>query len=167
MIPLFTTHNRTSTITQNACRAISNITAGTRDQIQSVLDADIIPPLIHLLAPDVDLDVRKEAAWAICNITAGGTPDQIKFVVDQGCVPHLSELLLIEDQKVIFCALDAIEVRTLPPPAPSCSYLLLRLRLLLLPCFLTLTLPLVLTLCLPLPRTSSSSVPRRRSTDLK
>ena len=35
---------------QEACWTISNITAGTKEQIQSVVDAGIIPPLVHLLS---------------------------------------------------------------------------------------------------------------------
>lgn len=34
---------------QEACWTISNITAGTKEQIQSVVDAEILPPLVHLL----------------------------------------------------------------------------------------------------------------------
>lgn len=44
---------------------------------QSVVDAGIIPPLVHLLAT-AEFDIKKEAAWAISNATSGGTHDQIK-----------------------------------------------------------------------------------------
>lgn len=43
-------------------RTISNITAGNKDQIQSIIDAGIIPPLIHLLG-SAEFDIKKEAAW--------------------------------------------------------------------------------------------------------
>ncbi|KAH8063015.1 hypothetical protein JL722_2169 [Aureococcus anophagefferens] len=67
-------------IRKEACWTISNITAGNKDQIQSVIDSNIVPPLVQLLN-SAEFDIRKEAAWAISNATSGGTPMQIKFLV--------------------------------------------------------------------------------------
>ncbi len=36
--------------------------------LQTVVDAGIVPPLIHLLAT-AEFDIKKEAAWAISNAT--------------------------------------------------------------------------------------------------
>jgi hypothetical protein len=44
---------------------------------QAVIDAQIIPPLIKLLAT-AEFDIQKEAAWAISNATSGGSQEQIK-----------------------------------------------------------------------------------------
>jgi len=49
---------------------VSNITAGTQSQIQAVLQAKLIPLIINLLASS-DLNVQKEAAWAIKNFSCG------------------------------------------------------------------------------------------------
>ena len=43
--------------------------------MQTVI-TDIIPRLLQHIVMD-DLDIRKEAAWAICRIATGGTPEQI------------------------------------------------------------------------------------------
>jgi len=72
------------------------------------MDANIIPPLIHLLG-NAEFDIRKEAAWAISNATSGGSPEQIKFLVQQGCVPPLAELLNVQDPKIIIVALEGLE----------------------------------------------------------
>ena len=40
-------------------------------QIQTVVDAGIVPPLVHLLAT-AEFDIKKEAAWAISNATRCG-----------------------------------------------------------------------------------------------
>jgi len=48
---------------------ISNITAGSPPQIQAVVDANIIPPLINILS-NADFKTRKEACWAISNATS-------------------------------------------------------------------------------------------------
>ncbi len=52
------------------------MTAGTIDQIQSVIDANLIPPLVECISQG-DFKTRKEAAWAICNLTAGGSKEQV------------------------------------------------------------------------------------------
>ena len=138
LLNLLTTSHKKS-IKKEACWTISNITAGTKEQIQvggrgagagagaggvhtgapearacpacgrrsprspptpnprppsphppsppgqTVVDAGIVPPLVHLLAT-AEFDIKKEAAWAISNATSGGTNEQIKYLVSQvGC----------------------------------------------------------------------------------
>ena len=50
--------------------------AGTKQQIQAVVDAELIPPLVAMLG-EAEFDIKKEAAWAISNATSGGR-----------CAPH-------------------------------------------------------------------------------
>lgn len=95
-------------IRKESCWTISNITAGTRDQIQAVLDNGLIPPVIHLLQT-ADFDIKKEAAWVISNATAGGSPKQMEFLIEAGCIPPLVEMLTFSDSKIIGVALEAIE----------------------------------------------------------
>ena len=73
-------------IRKEACWAISNITSGTKDQIQCVLDANIVPPLVELLK-NAELDIKKEAAWAISNLTISGNKTQVAYLVTQGVIP--------------------------------------------------------------------------------
>jgi hypothetical protein len=69
--------------------------------IQAVIEAGLLPPIVHLLG-NAEFDIKKEAAWAISNATSGGTPDQIKFLVQQVlltvrkeyCFPHFIFLVL-------------------------------------------------------------------------
>jgi hypothetical protein len=49
----------------------SNVTAGTREQIQAVYETGLVSPLVHLLG-HAEFDIKKEAAWAISNATSGG-----------------------------------------------------------------------------------------------
>lgn len=74
-------------------------------QIQTVVDAGIIPPLIHLLAT-AEFDIKKEAAWAISNATSGGTHEQIKYLVSQGCIKPLCDLLSASDVRIVTVALE-------------------------------------------------------------
>ena len=48
-------------IRKDACWMISNITAGNKEQIQSVIDAGIMPPMIVLLM-NAEFDIKKETA---------------------------------------------------------------------------------------------------------
>ncbi|KAF0920702.1 hypothetical protein E2562_036405 [Oryza meyeriana var. granulata] len=104
---LLTTTQKKS-IKREACWTISNITAGTKEQIQAVINANIISPLLHLLQ-NADFDVKKEAAWAISNATSGGTPDQIEYLVSQGCIKPLCDLLNHKDSKIVSICLDGLD----------------------------------------------------------
>lgn len=43
------TANHKKSIKKEACWTISNITAGTKEQIQAVIDSQLVSPLVHLL----------------------------------------------------------------------------------------------------------------------
>jgi len=94
-------------IKKEACWTISNITAGNKDQVQAVIDANIIPPLIHLLL-HAEFEIKKEAAWAISNATSGGTFHQIEYLVTRGCIPPLCDLLTVQDNKIVQVALEGL-----------------------------------------------------------
>ncbi|KAK4800549.1 hypothetical protein SAY86_021036 [Trapa natans] len=79
-------HNHKKSIMKEACWTISNITAGNKHQIQSIIEAGLIGPLVNLLQ-NADFDIKKEATWAISNATSGGTRDQIN--VSRGTGKHL------------------------------------------------------------------------------
>merc|ERR1712098_846652 len=86
----------------------SNITAGNRQQIQAVIDANIFPVLIDIQSK-AEFKTRKEAAWAITNASSGGTAEQIRFLVQQGCIPPLCDLLTVMDSKIVQVALNGLE----------------------------------------------------------
>ena len=61
---------------QESAWTISNITAGNPIQIQTVIDARCLQPLIDILVKG-DFKAQKEAAWAVTNLTSGGNVQQI------------------------------------------------------------------------------------------
>ena len=79
---------------------LSNITAGTKEQIQSVIDVGLIPVMINLLTSAATITaVKKEAAWVITNATTGGTAEQIRYlVISQRCLRPLCDLLAVGQQ---------------------------------------------------------------------
>ena len=52
--------------------------AGTREQLQAVVEADLIPPVLKLLATSSELAIKKEAAWVIANASDTGAKEQIE-----------------------------------------------------------------------------------------
>ncbi|XP_004494564.1 importin subunit alpha-4-like [Cicer arietinum] len=81
-------------VVKHACWVISNITAGNIAQIQAVIDADLISPLVHL--SKAEFDIKKEVAWVIANATYG-TPEQIRFLASKGCIEALCDILICSD----------------------------------------------------------------------
>lgn len=102
------TGNYKKSIKKEACWTISNITAGNKEQIQAVIEANIIAPLVHLLQ-NAEFDIKKEAAWAISNATSGGSHEQIKFLVCQGCIKPLCDLLICPDPRIVTVCLEGLE----------------------------------------------------------
>ncbi|KAG7533879.1 Armadillo [Arabidopsis thaliana x Arabidopsis arenosa] len=102
------TGNYENNIKKLACWVISNITAGTTEQIHSVIDANLIPTLVNL-AQNADFYLKKEAVWAILNVTLDGSHDQIKYMVKQSCIKPLCDILVCPDLRTILKCLDGLE----------------------------------------------------------
>ena len=87
----------------------SNITAGTVEQIQAVIDAKLVPILV-LAIKEAEIDVKQEAIWAVTNLAEGGTAEQILYLTQQGCLPHMIALVRhLREQKLIIGILDGLE----------------------------------------------------------
>jgi hypothetical protein len=54
---------------------LSNIIAGNGNQVQAVIDAGLVPTIIHLF-DNGDFQTQKEAAWALSNLKDSGRTDQ-------------------------------------------------------------------------------------------
>ncbi|XP_045796689.1 importin subunit alpha-4-like isoform X2 [Trifolium pratense] len=92
-------------ILEETCLAISNITAGNSAQLQAVLDADLITPLVCLTK--AEFNVRNEAVWAISNATHG-TPEQIRSLACKGCIEALCDLLISTDPSILTVCLNGL-----------------------------------------------------------
>lgn len=79
---------------------LSNITAGNHAQVQAVIDAGLLPPIIHLLDKG-DFQTQKEAAWAVSNVTISGRPEQVEQMVSHGVIAPICQLLDIKDPQII------------------------------------------------------------------
>ena len=92
---------------KEAAWALSNITAGTQTQIQSVINADLVPLLVHVLTVG-ELRVQKEAAWAVTNYTSGASTDQVLYLVQCQILKPMCDLLTAKDAKLLKVLLDGL-----------------------------------------------------------
>lgn len=95
-------------IQKEACWTLSNIAAGTVDQIQAVIDSGAIVPLVRLVRDSkTDSEVRSEACWVVLNATSCGSDSQIEVLVDEGCVAVLG--VLLSEATMVMMALEGLE----------------------------------------------------------
>jgi hypothetical protein len=106
LMELVTHSNRE--IQKEACWTLSNIAAGTVDQIQAVIDSGAIPPLVELVSDkNTDQEVRSEACWVVLNATSCGSDSQIAILVEEGCVSVLG--VLLGEPSMVMMALEGLE----------------------------------------------------------
>ncbi len=70
---------------------MGNIVTGDDSQTQAILECNALPAF-HTLLRHNKINIQKEAAWAISNITAGNTT-QIQAVIDSGVMPLIIDVL--------------------------------------------------------------------------
>lgn len=95
------------TVRKEICWALSNVTAGTPNQIQAVIDIGLIPLVIKALRTG-ECKTRKEACWVVSNLTTSGDIEQIRNVVQNEGIQAMVEALGIPDVRTIGNALDSL-----------------------------------------------------------
>ena len=78
---------------------LGNIVTGNDVQTDAVLQCNGLSVFAKLLQHP-KLNLVKEAAWTISNITAGNSA-QIQMVIDAGCLTPLIDILIKGDFKVV------------------------------------------------------------------
>lgn len=109
---------------------VSNIAAGTRAQIQSVLDcASILPRLVDMLKHD-EFWIRCEVTYVLTNAAVHGSETQITQLEEAGTTLALANALSFENANVVLHALIGIELllrhsasRNPPPDDGVCLHL--------------------------------------------
>lgn len=93
-------HNAKPPLRKEIAWLVSNITAGTRDQIDEVLSHSIITSVMKLLI-ESDLNVKKEATYIFYNIAILASPNQILKLVSLGILEYLKDALNNSDPKYV------------------------------------------------------------------
>jgi len=89
-----------------ACRRL--LTRPVDPPVQSVIDAELLPCFVRLLATSSNQEVRVNAAWVITNIAAGSRAQTLE-VFDSGALPVLVSLLNT-NQGLLLLSLVALAV---------------------------------------------------------
>ena len=101
------THNKKA-VRKEVCWSISNVTAGTAQQIQQIIDCGILDKLILLILND-DFEIKREALWALANTTLNSTPQQYLYMAEHNALSALTAMLTQPDIKTLIFALEGIE----------------------------------------------------------
>lgn len=96
------------TVRKEACWVLSNITAGTNEQLQMCIDVGAVDKLVHLLQHD-DMVVKNEAIWALSNCTASANASQFKDLVDRGIIKALGCILQVKDVRMLAVSLEGLD----------------------------------------------------------
>jgi hypothetical protein len=94
---------------KHACWIFSNITAGTREQIEQVVAAGALTDIVRLVA-NAPWDLKTQAARALANATCRGSPEYFRYA----CVSVSSVPVLIPEGVVVCrCLVEAGGVEAL------------------------------------------------------
>lgn len=99
--------NHNDKIVKEALWFVSNIAAGTVEQIQQLIDNMLIGRIIYHMEHG-DFSAKKESAWAIYNISLSGTMEQLEHLIKEGVVPALCGLLKMNDTTVVKNTLETL-----------------------------------------------------------
>lgn len=102
--------NKEPTQVKKVCWIISNIAAGEKDQIQSVIDSKICPIILDHLASSPSIEVQQEAAWFFRQSISGSRASihQIDYFVSIGCIPILCKLMHGSPEEILCIAFKTI-----------------------------------------------------------
>jgi importin subunit alpha-1 len=100
-------------IKKDTCRILSNIAAGTKDQITALFqnfESNALVAKIVKCAFNAQWEIRKEAVWAICNILTCGTDRHMECVVSVNGIQALCNVLQVQqDATLLLAVMDAFE----------------------------------------------------------
>jgi len=72
-----------------------------------IVDSGLLTDLIRVLEIG-DFKAKKEATWAITNLTSGGSAEQIFKLVELGGMKPMCQMLSCDDGKIIQVVLDGL-----------------------------------------------------------
>lgn len=82
-----------------ALRTVGNIVSGNDTQTQVVIDAGLMPKMLHLINSPKRM-IRKEACWVISNVAAGTQPQIKTLLKTKGVMMQIAEMAIHSEWEV-------------------------------------------------------------------
>ena len=102
--------SRKKHIRRDVLLALSNIAAGTHDQIDKLIRKSSLMKEIVRLANDGSAEIKKQALWTMSNIATQGTIKQVHVLVQHQCIASFCRYLTTSaDNQLALVVLEAIE----------------------------------------------------------
>lgn len=96
-------------IRKETCWTLSNICAGTAEQVAGLIETGILDKLIELAFSDL-YEIQRESGWSISNCTALKQPEIIQQVVERKGVEAMCAVLKVKsDVKTIVVLLEGLK----------------------------------------------------------
>ena len=97
------------TVQREVCWILSNIAAGTSDQIKALLfEPNLFQNLVSMLL-NSPKEIQREALWCICNMTKNCDSDQLNFLIENNVLEVFKDCLGMDcDKKILVLVLEAI-----------------------------------------------------------
>ncbi len=103
--------NSKKSIRKETCWAVSNVAAGTTDQLETLMQhGEVLSMVLELMGAQGEWDVRKEAVWVVSNIATAAKSPHLLQLLNMNALKPLVQTLEVQDDKVTMCALEALEV---------------------------------------------------------
>jgi len=105
---LLSTPGQRKVVKKETCWLLSNIAAGTHQQINAIFKERTVMSTVVNLIQRGEWEVRKEATWVLSNIATGGCDEHVMGIVEYGAIKALCSILEVADSKIVLVALDAL-----------------------------------------------------------
>jgi HEAT repeat protein len=97
-------------IRKEACWMLSNIAAGNKSQVNTLVNTPSLLTQVLLQASSgTEWDVRKEAAWVISNVATGGSKSNVLKLIENHAIEPLCDLLDVAEVRILLVAMEALE----------------------------------------------------------
>ncbi|XP_071491009.1 uncharacterized protein [Diadema antillarum] len=100
-------NNVNELILEKTLFALSNITAGTKDQLQATIKSEIIPKVLGVLH-GLGSKSKREAVLVLQNFLWNGDASHVRYLIDIGAIAAIGNLLSPGDTSVLTDALQCI-----------------------------------------------------------
>eukprot|EP00730_Choanoeca_flexa_P015390 TRINITY_DN7057_c0_g1_i2.p1 TRINITY_DN7057_c0_g1~~TRINITY_DN7057_c0_g1_i2.p1 ORF type:complete len:520 (+),score=87.32 TRINITY_DN7057_c0_g1_i2:67-1626(+) len=98
-------------VRKDACWTLSNICAGTYEQIDAVIEANLVLSLVLICQSNDSFKVRLDAAWSLCNIISQGNEQHAAYLIQNHGIEAILFIFQNEmgDAKAVTVFLEALE----------------------------------------------------------